>query len=84
MQQNTKLLNQIHTIRTKTIKLDSLILEEQDNIKKGLKELDLLKKKLTTNSIENPQEEQANNPMKEKSTKDSIIESTKHNELTSK
>ena len=84
LQQNTKLLNQVHTIRTKTIKLDSLILEEQDNVKECLNELDLLKKNLTTNSIENLQEEQANSPIKEESTKNSIIELTKQNKLNSK
>ena len=66
----------MHTIRTKTIKLDSLILEEQDNIKECLNELDLLRKNLTVNSIENLQEEQVNSSIKEESTKDSIIEST--------
>ena len=49
---------EVQTIRTKTIKLDSLILEEHDNIKECLMELDLLKQKLITNSIEEPQEEQ--------------------------
>ena len=58
LQQNTKLLNQVHTMRTKTIKLDSLILEEHDNIKECLMEQDLLQQKLITNSMDKPQEEE--------------------------
>ena len=45
-------------MRIKTTKLDSLILEEHDNIKEFLMELDLLKQKLITNSMDEPQEEQ--------------------------
>ena len=32
LQQNTKLMDQVHTMRIKTDKLDSLILEEHDNL----------------------------------------------------
>ena len=45
-------------MRIKTTKLDSLILEDHDNIKECLMELDLLKQKLITNSMDKPQEEQ--------------------------
>ena len=48
LQQNTKLMNQVHTMRIKKDKLDSLILEEHDNLKECLMELDLLKQRLIT------------------------------------
>ena len=50
-------MDQIQTMRTKTDKLESLILEEHDNLKECLMELDLLKQKLMTNSINRPQEQ---------------------------
>ena len=56
IQQNTKLMDQVHTMRIKTDKLDSLILEEHDNLKKCVMELDLLKQRLITNSMNKPQE----------------------------
>ena len=49
-------MDQVHTMRIKTTKLDSLILEEHDNLKECLMELDLLKQRLITNSMNKPQE----------------------------
>ena len=57
LQQKTELMDQIQTMRTKTDKLDSLILEEHDNLKECLRELDLLKQKLMTNSMNRPPEQ---------------------------